>query len=147
MTRLSRFERQLCNLQGKLFELSARKKLSSQKFIDFYMQSKAARFFDLPFDRTQWLGEESLLLDVLEENPKLPQGKTYDTESLFWMGYLYRYWHFFTKQSSSDIGKICDAQTLHTLYPAYHTLDCSLAIERILESTTGIGESNRKRVK
>ena len=134
MTRLSRFERQLCNLQGKLFELSARKKFSSQEFVDFYMQSKAAKFFDLPFDRTQWLGEESLLIDVLEEKPDLPQGEIYGTEAMFWMGYLYRYWHFYTKQSSHEIGNICDAKTLHTLYPAYHTLDCALAIDRIQDS-------------
>lgn len=131
---LTSFERQLCGIQGKLFELSAKKNLSSKEFIDFYMQSKTAAFFDLPFDRTQWLGEENLLYDVMEENPKLLTGEVYDTESLFWIGYTYRYWHFLTKESSKSIWKKCNTQMMYTLYPAYHTLDCSQAIERILEA-------------
>lgn len=137
----SKFERQLCNVQGKMFELSAKKNLSSLEFIDSYMKSKTASFFDLPFDRTQWLGEENLLLDVLEEIPDLPKGKTFDIDSLFWMGYLYRYWHFLTGQTSHEIVKNCNAQLLHSLYPAYHTLDCGQAIDRILESAK---EKSRK---
>ncbi len=136
--RPTQFERQLCSVQGKMFELSAKKNLASKEFIDFYMQSGTARFFDLPYDRTQWLGEENLLYDVQEENPDLPQAEPcdalYGTEALFWMGYLYRYWHFLTAQPSSDIWKICSAETLHALYPAYHTLDCTLAVLRILEA-------------
>lgn len=131
---LSQFERQLCAVQGKMFELSAKKNLSSQEFIDFYMQSKTASFFDLSYDRTQWMGEENLLYDVMEEKPDLKTGTTYDTESLFWIGYTYRYWHFLTKQDSRTISLRCNAQMMHALYPAYHTLDCSQAIERILEA-------------
>ncbi len=131
---LSPFERQLCAVQGKMFELSAKKNFSSQEFIDFYMQSKTASFFDLPYDRTQWMGEENLLYDVMEENPNLKKGITYDTESLFWIGYTYRYWHFLTMQDSKTISLKCNAQMMHTLYPAYHALDCAQAIERILET-------------
>ncbi len=131
---LSQFERQLYAVQGKMFELSAKKNLSSQEFIDFYMQSKTASFFDLPYDRTQWMGEENLLYDVMEEKPDLKTGTTYDTESLFWIGYTYRYWHFLTTQDSKTISLKCNAQMMHALYPAYHTLDCSQAIERILEA-------------
>ncbi len=98
------------------------------------MQSQTAKFFDLPFDRTQWMGEENLLYDVMEENPHIKTGTTYDSESLFWIGYTYRYWHFLTKQDSKSIVQKCDAQMMHTLYPAYHTLDCKQAIERILEA-------------
>ena len=131
---LSQFERQLCAIQGKMFVLSAKKNLDSKEFIDFYMNSQTAKFFDLPFDRTQWMGEENLLYDVMEENPHIKTGTTYDSESLFWIGYTYRYWHFLTKQDSKSIVQKCDAQMMHTLYPAYHTLDCKQAIERILEA-------------
>ena len=131
---LSQFERQLCAIQGKMFELSAKKNFSSKEFIDFYMQSQTAKFFDLLYDRTQWMGEENLLYDVMEENPKLSTGKTYDSESLFWIGYTYRYWHFLTNDSSESIVKKCNAEMMHTLYPAYHTLDCAQAIERIIEA-------------
>lgn len=131
---LSQFERQLCAVQGKMFELSAKKNLSSKEFIDSYMQSQTAKFFDLPYDRTQWMGEENLLYDIMEEEKNLLQGKVYDLESLFWIGYTYRYWHFLTKQSSAEIGKKCNAEMMHALYPAYHTLDCAQAIQRIIEA-------------
>ena len=117
-----------------MFELSAKKNLSSKEFIDFYMKSNTADFFDLPYDRTQWLGEENLLQDVLDEKSDLPSGNIFSTEALFWIGYTYRYWHFLTVQSSKEISQICDAETMNALYPAYHTLDCAMAIERILES-------------
>lgn len=117
-----------------MFELSAKKNFSSKEFIDFYMQSQTAKFFDLPYDRTQWMGEENLLYDVMEGNPKLSTVKTYDCESLFWIGYTYRYWHFLTNDSSESIVKKCNAEMMHTLYPAYHTLDCAQAIERINEA-------------
>lgn len=131
---LSQFERQLCTVQGKMFELSAKKNLSSKEFIDFYMQSKTAGYFDLPYDRTQWMGEENLLYDVLEENSNLKAGDVYNSESLFWIGYIYRYWHFLTNQCSSEISRKCNAEMMNTLYPAYHTLDCTQAITRILEA-------------
>ena len=117
-----------------MFELSVKKNLSSKDFIDFYMQGKTASFFDLPYDRTQWLGENNLLQDVLDEKPDLPFGNTFSTESIFWIGYTYRYWPFLTGQTSKEISQICNAETMDVLYPAYHTLDCEMAIERILES-------------
>ncbi len=132
---LSEFERQLCNIQGKMFVLSVKKNYSSREFIDFFMNSKTAAYFDLPFDRTQWLGEENLLCDVTEENPELKTGETYDIDCIFWIGYIYRYWHFLKGQTSREINEICNAETMKILYPAYHTLDCKQAIERILEAT------------
>ena len=98
------------------------------------MTSRTAAFFDLPFDRTQWLGETNLLQDLIEEVPNLKKGSLYSNESLFWIGYLYRYWHFLTGEASRKIFSQCDAKTMNTLYPAYHTLDCTMAVERIKEA-------------
>ena len=131
---LSQFQRQLCAVQGRLFENSAKQGFESEAFINTFMKSKTAEFFDLPFDRTQWGGEENLLYDIQEETKNsIPKGTTYSNESLFWTGYLYRYWHFLTGQSSNEINSICDAKMMNTLFPGYHALDCGMAIERILE--------------
>ena len=117
-----------------MFACSAKKSLESENFINFYMNSQTAKYFDLPYDRTQWLGAENLLQDVIDENPALPKGTPFDSETLFWLGYIYRYWHFLTEESSEKIVKECDAQTMRLLYPAYHTLDCKNAILRIKEA-------------
>ena len=119
---------------GHYYTDSTYKFTSSKEFIDLFMKSQTAKFFDLPYDRTQWMGEENLLYDVLEENKNLPQGKLYDPESLFWIGYTYRYWHFLTNQESKVISQKCNAEMMHALYPAYHTLDCKQAVIRILEA-------------
>ena len=131
---LSKFERQLCTIQGKMFELSAKKNFESINFINFFMNSQTAKYFDMPYDRTQWLGEENLLQDVIDENPALIIGTTWDSETLFWIGYTYRFWHFLTGESSQEIVHICSAELMKTLYPAYHTLDCENAILRIKEA-------------
>lgn len=131
---LSQFQRQLCSVQGRLFENSAKDGFESEAFINGFMNSQTAAFFDLPFDRTQWGGEENLLYDYKEEAGNIPaNGQFYSNESLFWIGYTYRYWHFFTGQTSKEINKICDAKIMNGLFSAYHTLDCSMAIQRILE--------------
>ena len=130
---LSQFQRQLCNIQGKMFENSAKKHFKSESFIDSFMNSETARFFDLPYDRTQWLGEENLLQDLIDEK-SLETGDLYSNESLFWIGYIYRYWHFLTGESSEEISRKCNAKMMNAIYPAYHTLDCKMAIERIIES-------------
>ena len=132
---LSQFERQLCSIQGRLFENSIKEGFNSEIFIDSFMNSKTASYFDLPFDRTQWGGEENLLYDLMEETQgSIQKGITYSTESMFWIGYLYRYWHLLTGQSSKKISSICNAKMMNTLFPAYHTLDCFTAIERIIEA-------------
>ena len=132
---ISQFQRQLCAVQGRLFENSAKEGFESESFINAFMNSQTAGFFDLPFDRTQWGGEENLMYDIKEETKgALPKGQFFSNESLFWIGYTYRYWHFLTNQSSKEIAKICDAKMMNTLFPAYHTLDCSDAIQRILEA-------------
>ena len=36
---------------------------------------------------------------------------------------MYRYWHFYTGESSKVIYKQADAQTVNAMYYGYHTLD------------------------
>lgn len=63
---LGSLELQLCDIQGRLFELSGKRNLDSAWFIRTFMMSETAAHLDLPYDRTQWMGEEYLLEEVLE---------------------------------------------------------------------------------
>ena len=54
----------LCDIQGRLFELSAEKGLPSAAFIKAFMSSETARELDSSYNRMQWMGEEYLLEEV-----------------------------------------------------------------------------------
>lgn len=53
---------------------------------------------------------------------------------MYWIGYLYRYFCYTYDFSSRKVYGLLKPKELRPLYPAYHTLGCDQAIERILES-------------
>ena len=128
--KLESYELQLCNIQGKLFELSLKKGYSSENFIRAFMQSKVAESLDSLYDRLQWAGEE-YILEELEDEVKLDYGETYDKEVLYWIGYIYRYWHYYTGESSKEIFRISDGKTMDYCWLGYHTYDAQMAIEEL----------------
>lgn len=130
---LGSLELQLCDIQGRLFELSATQGVDSAWFIQTFMTGDTAAHFDLPYDRTQWMGEEYLLAEVLEDAEQPTHSKLYAPDELYWIGYTYRYWHYYRDVSSQAIWRKADAEMMRRLYPGYHTLDCAQAIERIEE--------------
>ena len=130
---LSRFERQLCDIQGRLFKLSLTKELDSADFIQKFMNSETCDFFDMPYDRLQWAGEEYILENLLEETKVLTGDTQYNKEVLFWTGYVYRYWHLSTGESSRDIYAQADAEQMNECYLGFHALDVAMAIEDLKE--------------
>lgn len=128
-----RLKNTLSEMQGKLFELSGLKGYDSEQFIKAFMNSKIAEGLDSDFDFMQWAGKEYILERMAEECPDgIVQGGTvYDGETLYWAGYLYRYWHFYTGESSKVIYKAANAKTLNSAYYGFHTLDIESAIDRL----------------
>ena len=57
----------LCDIQGRLFELSARKGYDSAAFVKAFMRSQTAKALDSTYNRMQWAGEEYLLEEVASE--------------------------------------------------------------------------------
>ena len=130
---LSGFERQLCDIQGRLFELSLKKDLDSEDFIQKFMNSKTCEFLDMPYDRLQWAGEEYILENLLEETQIKTAGIKYSKEVLFWIGYTYRYWHLLTGENGRDIYAQADAKQMDECYLGFHALDVGMAIEDLKE--------------
>jgi len=130
---LSGFERQLCDIQGRLFERSLKKELDSADFIEKFMNSKTCEFLDLPYDRLQWAGEEYILEDLLHEISVKPVGERFSNEELFWAGYLYRYWHYLTGESGREIYSQAQARRMKDCYLGFHTMDAVMAIEDLKE--------------
>ena len=61
-------------------------------------------------------------------------GELYDIETLYWTGYVYRQWHYYTGESSKDICKQAKAKTMRATYYPYHTMSVEMAIDRLKES-------------
>jgi hypothetical protein len=134
---LSAFEQQLCDIQGRLFELSLSKGLDSADFIDRFMCSSTCAFFDLPFNRLQWAGEEYILEELMEEVPVAKAGTWFGREELYWIGYTYRAWHFLKAVCSEEIHSVAPAALMRDCYPGFHTLDVAMAVENLLEIAEG----------
>ena len=128
--------RSLSQMQGALFEMSGSEGFDSETFIKVFMNSKISEGLDSDFDFMQWAGKEYIMERMKEEYPNgfSSQGVVFDSETLYWAGYLYRYWHFYTGESSREIYKQADAQTVNTMFYGYHTLDIEMAIDRLKEA-------------
>lgn len=125
----------LCETQAQLFVLSQEKGYASEAFIREFMNSEVARDLDKPFSHMQWAGAHYLMSRMEDEFPgKLAQGECYDTETLYWIGYLYRYWHIYTGESSRRILRQAPARTMRVVYLMYHTMSPEMAIDRLKES-------------
>lgn len=131
---LDRFQFQLCDIQGRLFELSVKHGFDSAEFIKAFMTSQCADSLDDTFDRLQWAGEEYILEELNEEVGGLVKSnKLFSIEVMFWAGYLYRYWHFYTGQSSREIFSMADANMMNESWLGFHTLDNEMAIDDLIE--------------
>lgn len=125
----------LCDIQGRLFELSGEKKLPSAAFIKTFMASETAKELDSRYNRMQWMGEEYLLEEIISSADDTFSGtdEVYPNEVLYWIGYIYRYWHYYTGESSAIILRQAPAATMKRNYMMFHTMDPVVAIEDLKE--------------
>ena len=125
----------LCDIQGRLFELSAVKNLPSAVFIKAFMTSETAKELDSRYNRMQWMGEEYLLEEVLSNSGNMLSinGEIFNKDVLYWIGYIYRYWHYYTGESSAKILRQAPAETMKRNYMMFHTMDPIVAIEDLKE--------------
>ena len=99
-----------------------------------FMRSKLAKSLDSVYNRMQWSGEEYLLEELESEVPNLPvTGDMYEKEMLFWIGYLYRYWHYLTGESSKEIYRQANEKTMKRNYMMFHTLEPDIAVQDLKE--------------
>ena len=128
-------ELKLCDIQGRLFELFLSTDYDAESLVKAFMNSELAKNLDSEYNRMQWAGEEYLLEELIATcKDKLTQKKENVTkEVLFWMGYVYRYWHFYTKEESAKIYKQAPFETMNVNYLMFHTMDVEVAIDDLKE--------------
>lgn len=132
---MNELQLKMCDIQGRLFELSADSKYGSANFVKAFMTSEVAIALDSTYNRMQWAGEEYLLEELADlTGDKLSKdGEIYSKDILYWMGYLYRYWHYYTKEDSVKIYRQAPVVTMKRNYLMFHTMAPELAIEDLKE--------------
>lgn len=127
-------KRQLCDIQGRLFELAHKGGLDCPSFIRAFMNSRAAAALDDVYDRLQWAGEEYILEELEDEVHGLKKvGISYPRDVMYWIGYTYRYWHYYTGESSREIYQTAGGETMLSCWAGFHTLDVEMAIDDLKE--------------
>ena len=128
-------ELKLCDIQGRLFELSADAGYDSACFARVFMYSRTAKELDEKYNRMQWAGEEYLLEEITANaGKKLKKSdEIFSKHVLYWIGYIYRYWHYYTNESSAEIYKQANVNTMKRNYMMFHTMAPELAIEDLKE--------------
>lgn len=128
-------ELKLCDIQGRLFELSADAGYDSACFARVFMYSRTAKELDEKYNRMQWAGEEYLLEEITANvGKKLKKSdEIFSKNVLYWIGYIYRYWHYYTNESSAEIYKQANVNTMKRNYMMFHTMAPELAIEDLKE--------------
>ena len=59
---MTSIELQLCDIQGRLFKLSAQRGISSVEFNKVFMKSATAKALDSTYNRMQWAGGNTLII-------------------------------------------------------------------------------------
>jgi len=102
---VDKIELKLCDIQGRLFELSSRQGYDSEKFTSFFIGSEVVKSLDSPYNRMQWAGEEYLLEELMAESGDAigRSDRPVSSEVMYWIGYIYRYWHYYKNEPSTKI--------------------------------------------
>ena len=128
-------ELKLCDIQGRLFELFLSTDYDAENLVKAFMNSELAKNLDSEYNRMQWAGEEYLLEELIATcKDKLTINKeSVSKDVLFWMGYVYRYWHYYAKEESAKIYKQAPFETMNVNYLMFHTMDVEVAIDDLKE--------------
>ena len=127
----------MCRYQAELFTRSIDEtECSSGVFIRRFMNSELAHRIDNSGGVFDSLDISDAINEIETQYGKCIYGKVkYSPNEMHWIGYLYRYWAYFSGMSSKQIYKIVKPGKLKQLYYPYHSLDPMQAIERIMEET------------
>lgn len=57
------------------------------------------------------------------------EGEVYSKNVIYWIGYIYRYWHYYTEESSKVMYMQAPVETMKRNYLMFHTMAPEVAIE------------------
>ena len=130
------FDLKLCDVQGRLFLLSATNGYGSEKFVKSFMESETAKELDSSYNCKQCFGEEYLFDEVIERVGNIfnELDEIYSSERIYWIGYIYRYWHYHTNESSKEIYKQAPVMVMKQKYEKLYMMTPEEVIELLKDT-------------
>jgi len=68
--------------------------------------------------------------DIFKENDEV-----YSSECIYWIGYIYRYWHYYTNESSKEIYKQALVKIMKQNYEKFYMMTPEEVIELLKETS------------
>lgn len=126
----------ICRFQGEIFEKSIDMiNCGSSSFIRNFMYSDIASHIDNGNIMLETLSINQIFNEYIKQygNKKIGK-KKYNGKSLYWIGYIYRYWCQKEDITSKSAYRLINGSQLYTLYSPYHTMSPDKVIKRIMET-------------
>ena len=125
----------VCDYQGKLFMSSTtRFDCSSKIFLRRFLNSEVLTYLDMNDDIYIPDTVDEALDSIEKEFGKTEYGSVkYDSNAMFWMGYMYRYISFTREISTNLLFDLFPPELLNKAYEAFHTQDVEWCVRSLLE--------------
>ena len=124
----------LAEYQGKLFEKSTELNCSTGIFMRRFLHSHLLKKLDTNNPSSLSLDVTEGTYSILEQFGDSDYGKLkYSKNSLFWIGYMYRYISYTREQSTKFVMKIFDYKQMNEVYYSFHTQDPEWCVQSLLE--------------
>lgn len=124
----------LAEYQGKLFEESIKLNCSTGIFMRRFLHSNLLKKLDTNHTSSLSLDVTEGRNSILEQFGDSDYGKVkYSKNSLFWIGYMYRYISYTREQSTKFIMKIFNYKQMNDVYYSFHTQDPEWCVKSLLE--------------
>ena len=124
----------MCEIQANLFYLSAIEGYDSVEFIEKFMHSKTCAEIDNANDFDEYKDEHQVLKMFLSEVSLNKGCSIFDSNIMRWIGHIYRFWNFYTGETSEAVYKISGANTMRLYYIPCHLMSPPAVIDKLKEA-------------
>lgn len=138
----------LAKLQAEIFSTSTKHaNCGSLTFIRRYIYSDYCLALDNLTALNEIITSKEIINNINKIYPKAYGSYSYDSERMYWLGYIYRYYSYTREISSIQVYKIIKPSELLSTYIPFHTLDPKKVIQQIEEMKNVSSDINVNAIK
>ncbi len=124
----------IAEYQGKIFEKSTELDCSTAVFIRRFLHSDLVKKMDMNDPAMLTLDVNEGIQSIQNQFGQSDYGKIkYSSNTMFWMGYLYRYISYTREVTTKFVMKLFPYKSLKDVYYSFHTQDPEWCVRSLLE--------------